>query len=81
MPLPDITQVIDPQTVAEAAAERVEAQTVVREFFMNPPGGIPDGAGEWERRLQRDLVPLPIDQRYGEGEMGYISELIHSFFR
>ncbi len=42
---------------------------------------IPEGSGEWERRLQRDLIPLPIDQRYGEAEMGYISELIHSFFR
>jgi len=61
MALPNINQVIDPQTVADVATERVEAQTVVREFFMSPPGGIPEGAGESFQ------VPVPAEE-LGEPE-------------
>ena len=61
MPLPDITQIVDPTTVREVAAERVEAQTVVREFFQDPPGGIPEGAGETYQ------IPVPAEE-LGEPE-------------
>lgn len=61
MPLPDITQIVDPQTVREAAADRIEAQTVVREFYQEPPGGIPDGAGESYQ------IPVPAEE-LGEPE-------------
>ena len=61
MSLPDITQIVDPTTVREVAAERVEAQTVVREFFQDPPGGIPEGAGETYQ------IPVPAEE-LGEPE-------------
>ena len=61
MPLPDITQIVDPTTVREVAAERVEAQTVVREFFQAPPGGIPENAGETYQ------IPVPAEE-LGEPE-------------
>jgi len=61
MPLPDITQIVDPTTVREVAAERVEAQTVVREFFQDPPGGIPENAGETYQ------IPVPAEE-LGEPE-------------
>jgi hypothetical protein len=61
MPLPDITQIVDPTTVREVAAERVEAQTVVREFFQDPPGGIPEGTGETYQ------IPVPAEE-LGEPE-------------
>jgi len=56
MALPNIEQIVDPQSVSEMAADRVEAQTVVREFFQSPPGGIPDGAGESFQ------VPVPAEE-------------------
>ena len=61
MPLPNIEQIVDPQTVREAATERVEARTVVRDFFQEPPGGVPDGAGESYQ------VPVPAEE-LGEPE-------------
>jgi len=61
MSLPDITQIVDPTTVREVAAERVEAQTVVREFFQDPPGGIPENAGETYQ------IPVPAEE-LGEPE-------------
>jgi len=61
MALPDITQIIDPETVRREAAERVEARTVVREFFMDVPGGIPDSAGE------DYTIPVPAEE-LGEPE-------------
>jgi hypothetical protein len=61
MALPDITQIIDPETVRREAATRVEAQTVVREFFMDVPGGIPDSAGE------EYTIPVPAEE-LGEPE-------------
>jgi len=56
MTLPNVEQIVDPQTVSEVAAERVEARTVVREFFQSPPGGVPDGAGESFQ------VPVPAEE-------------------
>lgn len=57
MTLPDITQVVDPKTVSTVAADRVEARTVVRDFYSDPPGGgIPDDAGETY------TVPVPADE-------------------
>lgn len=54
MPLPDIDQVIDPVTVRETAADRIEARTVVRDFFMDQ--NVPDGAGaEYE-------IPVPAQE-------------------
>jgi hypothetical protein len=61
MALPDINQIVDPSTVSQLAAERVEARTVVRDFFMEPPGGVPDGAGE------EFTVPVPAEE-LGEPE-------------
>lgn len=61
MTLPNIEQIVDPQTVSEVAAERVEARTVVRDFFQEPPGGVPDGAGESYQ------VPVPAEE-LGEPE-------------
>lgn len=61
MTLPDVQQIVDPQTVADVAAERIEARTVVREFFQEPPGGVPDGAGESFQ------VPVP-SEALGEPE-------------
>ena len=61
MALSNVEQIIDPQTVAELTAERVEARTVVRDFFMEPPGGIPDSAGETYQ------VPVPAEE-LGEPE-------------
>jgi hypothetical protein len=61
MALPDIDQVVDPATVSQLAAERVETRTVVRDFFMEPPGGVPDGAGE------TFTVPVPAEE-LGEPE-------------
>ena len=61
MALPNIEQIVDPQTVADLAAERVDARTVVRDFFMEPPGGVPDGAGE------TFTVPVPAEE-LGEPE-------------
>jgi len=61
MALPDIEQIVDPQTVREAAADRIEAQTVVREFYQEPPGGIPDGAGKSYQ------IPVPAEE-LGEPE-------------
>ena len=43
-------------TVAELAADRVEARTVVRDFYQSPPGGVPDGAGESFQ------VPVPAEE-------------------
>jgi hypothetical protein len=54
MPLPDIDQVVDPVTVREEAADRIEARTVVRDFFMDQT--VPDGAGaEYE-------IPVPAQE-------------------
>lgn len=61
MALPNINQIVDPQSVADMAAERVEARTVVREFFMDVPGGLPDGAGESYE------IPVPAEE-LGEPE-------------
>jgi hypothetical protein len=61
MPLPNVNQIVDPQSVAEMATERIEAQTVVRDFFNAPPGGVPDGAGESYE------VPVPAEE-LGEPE-------------
>jgi len=61
MALPDVNQIVDPQSVRRVAAERVEARTVVREFYMDVPGGIPDGAGESYE------IPVPAEEM-GEPE-------------
>jgi hypothetical protein len=59
MTLPNVNQIVDPQTVREFAAERVDAQTVVREFFMDET--VPDGAGE------NYEIPVPAEE-LGEPE-------------
>ena len=61
MPLPNVNQIVDPQSVRRVAAERVEATTVVRDFYMPVPGGIPDGAGESYE------IPVPAEE-LGEPE-------------
>lgn len=61
MALPDINQIVDPESVRRVAADRVEANTVVREFFMDVPGGIPAGAGSSYE------VPVPAEE-LGEPE-------------
>ncbi|SEO71292.1 hypothetical protein SAMN05216388_101778 [Halorientalis persicus] len=58
MALPNIDQIIDPTTVRDFAAERIEAQTVVREFFMDE--NVPDGAGEeYEIPVPAEELGLP----------------------
>lgn len=59
MPLPNVNQIVDPTTVREFAAERIEAQTVVREFFQDVE--VPDGAGEEYE------IPVPAEE-LGEPE-------------
>jgi hypothetical protein len=58
MALPNVNQIVDPTTVREVAAERVEAQTVVREFFMDET--VPDGVGEeYEIPVPAEELGLP----------------------
>jgi hypothetical protein len=58
MALPNVNQIVDPTTVREVAAERVEAQTVVREFFQDVE--VPDGAGEeYEIPVPAEELGLP----------------------
>jgi len=59
MALPDVEQIVDPRTVREVAAERLEARTVVREFFRE--ADVPDGAGK------KYDIPVPADE-LGEPE-------------
>jgi len=61
MALPNVNQIVDPQAVAEFVTDRIDAQTVVREFYMEPPGGVPEGAGESFQ------VPVPAEE-LGEPE-------------
>jgi len=37
------------------------------------------GAGDLEYDMARNILPLPIDQRYGKEEMEYICNLIEAF--
>lgn len=48
-------------------------------YWPRIDGDIPPVEGAWELHLQGDLVPLPIDQRYGEEEMETIIERIRAF--
>ena len=59
MTLPNVNQIVDPTTVREFAADRVDARTVVREFFQNE--NVPDGAGEEYE------IPVPAEE-LGEPE-------------
>ncbi|MFC7323242.1 hypothetical protein ACFQMF_01480 [Halorubrum rutilum] len=59
MALPNVNQIVDPTTVREFAADRVDARTVVREFFQDED--VPDGAGEEYE------IPVPAEE-LGEPE-------------
>jgi len=38
-----------------------------------------DSGFEWEKRITSDLLPLPIDHRYGPAEMDYLIEVINIY--
>lgn len=59
MALPNVNQIVDPTSVREFAAERIEARTVVRNFFMEET--VPDGVGEEYE------IPVPAEE-LGEPE-------------
>lgn len=61
MPLPDVNQIVDPESVRRVVTDRVEANTVVREFFNDIPGGLPAGAGSSYE------IPVPAEE-LGEPE-------------